>query len=117
MFSQLENVAAETTEDLLRLATGRFQLAMREGTSGLSDVLVAVQLLSRSRDPLARSAFLNVCAGGLVLSARYEEALRIAEQQVTEAQEYRLDLPSRTRTCVRREPSWGVERSESPIGT
>jgi len=92
VFSQLEDVASDTTEDLLRLATGRFQLAMREGTSGLTDVLVAVQLLSRSRDPLARSAFLNVCAGGLVLSARYEEALRIAEQQVTEAQEYRLDF-------------------------
>ena len=41
-----------------------------------------VQLLSRSRDPLARSAFLNVCAGGLVLSAHYEDALRITERQV-----------------------------------
>jgi ATP/maltotriose-dependent transcriptional regulator MalT len=92
VFTQLEDVAPETTEDLLRLATGRFQLAMREGTSGLKEVLAGVPLLSRSRDPLARSAFLNVCAGGLVLSARYEEALRITELQVAEAQEYRLDF-------------------------
>jgi LuxR family maltose regulon positive regulatory protein len=92
VFGQLEAVATDTTEDLLRLATGRFQLAMRKGTSGLNDVLAGVQLLSRSRDPLARSAFLNVCAGGLVLSARYDDALRITDQQVTEAQKYRLDF-------------------------
>ena len=92
VFSHLEDVAPDTTEDLLRLATGRFQLAMRKGTSGLKEVLAGVQLLSRSRDPLARSAFLNVCAGGLVLSAHYEDALRITERQVKEAQEYRLDF-------------------------
>ena len=91
-FAHLEDVAPDTTEDLLRLATGRFQLAMRKGTSGLNDVLAGAQLLSRSRDPLARSAFLNVCAGGLVLSARYDDALRVTDQQVTEAQEYRLDF-------------------------
>ena len=92
VFTQLEEIEPNTTEDLLRLATGRFQLAVREGTSGLNAVLAAVPLLSRSRDPLARSAFLNVCAGGLVLSARYKDALRIIDQQVAEAQAYRLDF-------------------------
>jgi DNA-binding CsgD family transcriptional regulator/tetratricopeptide (TPR) repeat protein len=92
VFEELENVEADTTEDLLRLATGRFQLAMRRVESGLSELLAAVPLLSRSRDPLSRSAFLNVCAGGLVLSARYNDALQTIEQQIAEAQEYRLNF-------------------------
>ena len=90
ILASLEESEAETPEDILRLATGRYHLAMRRGESGLPSLLANLPVLPRSLDPPTRSSFLNVVVGALILAGRYEEASKLAAQQMEEAEKFRL---------------------------
>lgn len=87
---RLTEVSGGTPDEMLRLAGGRFLLAVRRG-AGLPDQLFSmVHLVSRANDPLIRSSFLNLCSGALSFAGRYREALGVSERQLHEAERYRL---------------------------
>jgi LuxR family maltose regulon positive regulatory protein len=90
IFTSLDELEIETPEDILRLAVGRYQLALRRGESGLPSLLANLPVLSRSLDPPTRASFLNVVAAALVLAGRYDEASKLAAQQMEEAEKFRL---------------------------
>lgn len=90
VLASLYELEAETPEDILRLATGRYQLALRRGESGLPSLLANLPILPRSLDPPTRSSFLNVVVAALILAGRYEEASKLAAQQMDEAEKFRL---------------------------
>jgi LuxR family maltose regulon positive regulatory protein len=81
-----------TPDEELRLVAGRFTLAVARG-AGLDDSLFStLHLVSRASDPLIRSSFLNLCAGILTFSGKYEAALAVAERQFEEAKQFRLEF-------------------------
>ncbi len=100
-FASLDELETESPEDILRLATGRYQLALRGGERGLLSLLANLPVLSRSLDPPTRSSFLNVAVAALVLAGRYEEASKLSTQQMEEAEKFRLAF-ALPHACLRR---------------
>jgi LuxR family transcriptional regulator, maltose regulon positive regulatory protein len=88
--NEVADLSAGTADEQLRLAAGRFTLAVRLGTGLDEDLFSTIHLVSRASDPLIRSSFLNLCSGALTLSGRYERALAVATQQLEEAKRFRL---------------------------
>lgn len=93
IFVRYEERTPRGPEGLARLANGLIVLSQLQG-----DIREAVEWatsLSPSPemvDPLVYSSFLNSCASALVLSARYEEARRAAEQELLDAERFRLNF-------------------------
>jgi DNA-binding CsgD family transcriptional regulator/tetratricopeptide (TPR) repeat protein len=89
----LESLPPLRVEDLLRASQARLQSALRWG--GVVDAVDAtgnaLDLLSRSEDPVVRTGFLQTYGIALILTARYSEAATIARREIQEAQDYRLD--------------------------
>jgi LuxR family maltose regulon positive regulatory protein len=89
--SGLDSKAGAIIDDVLRVASGQYLIDIRAGRSADARPLTAVlPLIDRSRDPMARSSFLNSCAVALTLNGRYAEAQAIATRLVAEAEEFRL---------------------------
>jgi DNA-binding CsgD family transcriptional regulator len=74
----------------VRIANGRMLLATRNGTGIDSEILSAVHRLPKVDDPLVRSSFLHVWSCVLTMTGRYRDALEVIEQQLEEADQYRL---------------------------
>ena len=83
----------ETLEDVIRLSRGPVHFSMRWG--GIREELDRHQgtldRLNDKVDPVVRSGFLQSYGTALNLAARYEEASRLAEQQIAYARRYGLD--------------------------
>jgi LuxR family maltose regulon positive regulatory protein len=81
LLSVYEACSTSEIDELLRIATGRFRMALLCG--GVVETLEAhrdlMHLVDRSRDPLIRSSFLNSYATLLGLSGDYAEALSATE--------------------------------------
>jgi DNA-binding NarL/FixJ family response regulator len=92
LLDELTSISGSSPDELLRLAAGRFMLAVRVGAGNVQDLFDTIHLVSRARDPLIRSSFLNLCAGSLVFAGRYREGLEAARQQLAEAQRFRLSF-------------------------
>jgi LuxR family maltose regulon positive regulatory protein len=92
LLDQLTSISGSSPDEMLRLAAGRFMLAVRFGDGIPLDLLAMIHFVSRAQDPLIRSSFLNLCAGSLVFVGRYREALEIAGRQLAEAQHFRLSF-------------------------
>jgi LuxR family transcriptional regulator, maltose regulon positive regulatory protein len=60
----------------------------------------AMHLVDRSRDPMIRSAFLNARSRALSQTARYREAVQIAENQRDEARRFKLEFASASLECT-----------------
>jgi LuxR family transcriptional regulator, maltose regulon positive regulatory protein len=90
LLARLASISGSSADEVLRLAAGRFMLAVRFGAGLPDDQFAKIHLVSRARDPLIRSSFLNLCGGTLTFAGRYEEALDIANQQLGEAERFRL---------------------------
>jgi DNA-binding CsgD family transcriptional regulator len=92
---QLESLADDTPDGVLRLEALRLTRATRVGgiRDTLRSALPKVHLADRASDPLGLTAFLHMLATSQNLAAHYEEALDLAERQLVVAREHRLDLP------------------------
>jgi LuxR family maltose regulon positive regulatory protein len=92
LLAELESLGAPTTDDLLRLETGRSINNYIRGSIGasLERATSALHLVSHAKDPLVRSSFLGTVAIALILSARYSDATGITAMLVREVEEYRL---------------------------
>jgi LuxR family transcriptional regulator, maltose regulon positive regulatory protein len=89
----VEELPPLTSDDLLRASHGRLQFAIRWGplVTTLDSVVSAVSLVDQSSDPLVRTGFLQSYGSALGLVARYDDARRIADWQLQEAERYRLE--------------------------
>ncbi len=65
-------------------------LAIREGSGFEPELSSAIHRLPRVDDPFVRSSFLHVWSCVLTLTGRYAEALDATDQQLQEAEQYRL---------------------------
>jgi DNA-binding CsgD family transcriptional regulator len=88
--ARLASISGSSADEILRLAAGRFMLAVRFGGGLSEDEFAKIHLVSRAQDPLIRSSFLNLCGGTLAFAGRYQEALLVANQQLHDAQQFRL---------------------------
>ncbi|MEX2646348.1 MAG: LuxR C-terminal-related transcriptional regulator [Gaiellaceae bacterium] len=90
---ELEDLRPLTLADEIRLAAGEVFFATRWGE--LESALPrARSMLARigGADPMVETSFLNNFAHGLVLTARYEEALVPVEMESSRANEFKLDF-------------------------
>ncbi len=87
---RLEKMGTDHATDAVRIANGRMLLATRHGTGTDPRVLSAVHRLPKVDDPLVRSSFRHVWSCVLTMTGRYREALEASEQQLEEAEQYRL---------------------------
>jgi ATP/maltotriose-dependent transcriptional regulator MalT len=87
--------SGDKADDLLRVATGRLQLASLIGKldSTLQEVGLLAPLAIRSRDPLIQSSFLHAYSALLALGGRYQEALHSAQLSLDVSTAYRLSFP------------------------
>jgi LuxR family maltose regulon positive regulatory protein len=92
LLDELASISGSSADEMLRLAAGRFMVAVRVGAGVPQDLFAMVHLVSRAKDPLIRSSFLNLCAGSLVFAGRYREGLGLAGRQLAEAQHFRLSF-------------------------
>jgi LuxR family maltose regulon positive regulatory protein len=90
---EVEDLPPQTSDDLLRASHGRLQFAIRWGplVQTLNSVAASLELVEQSADPLVRTGFLQSYGSALGLTARYDEARRIADWQLEEAERYRLE--------------------------
>jgi LuxR family transcriptional regulator, maltose regulon positive regulatory protein len=91
--ARLEGLDDGRIDDVFRLRSGRYVVSRQSGRpSDVTPLVEALPLLDRSTNPMVRSSFLNICTGALALEARYEEAERVATQQISDSELYRLDF-------------------------
>jgi LuxR family maltose regulon positive regulatory protein len=83
-----------TVDELLRIATGRFRMALLLGRvhEAIESHRSLALLVDRSRDPLIQTSFLNSYAGLLAIGGLYEETLKATENVMSFAEEYLLDF-------------------------
>jgi LuxR family maltose regulon positive regulatory protein len=88
-----EQAPAFSTDDVLRARQGRIQSALRWGGLGeaLEGTTSTLELLPNSQDPVVRTGFLQTYGIALVLAARYEEAAAIAQEELRQADRFKLD--------------------------
>jgi DNA-binding NarL/FixJ family response regulator len=95
---------------LLRLSQAELHLASRWG--GIEQELRrqsgSLSLVNHSRDPLVKTGFLQTYGAGLVLAARYEDAARIADRQIAEAQNSALEWAMPHALELRGWAEWGL---------
>ena len=88
--NRLAALGSEDPTDFVRLANGRMVFAMRNGRGIKPELLSAIHRLPKVDDPLIRSSFLHVWSCVLTFMGKYDEALEATEQQLREADQYRL---------------------------
>jgi LuxR family maltose regulon positive regulatory protein len=90
VLTRLEALGSDTATDAVRIANGRMLSAIRDGSGIDPNLFSAVHRLPRVDDPLVRSSFLHVWSCVLTLTGRYAEALDATDQQLRDAEQYRL---------------------------
>ena len=90
VLTKLEALGSDTATDAVRIANGRMHLAIRDGSGIDPELFSAVHRLPRVDDPLVRSSFLHVWSCVLTLTGSYAEALDATDQQLRDAEQYRL---------------------------
>ena len=94
LLKRLAAISGNTVDEHLRIATGQFRLAQLRGSISavLEDQKPLIHLVSRSRDPLIRSSFLNMYAGFFVTAGQYEEGFVNTRTQITFTRDTSLDF-------------------------
>ena len=111
----LGDVEAHSTtsvDDLLRLGNGRLLLGTLQGgfCEALEEARRLAPLTDRVRDPLIHTSFLNSYASGLALAGEYANALKVAEDEMQQATDYRLDFVLPHACIYTAAALWGLRR-------
>jgi DNA-binding CsgD family transcriptional regulator/tetratricopeptide (TPR) repeat protein len=85
-------VGPAAPREKVRAATMQLYLQSRFGAVDLAEADRAVEVAGAVSDPLVVSSFLSVYSALLALTARYDEAVRVAQELLRIAYEYRLDF-------------------------
>ena len=87
------DVRVDDPRERVRLAGRRISFALRFGElPNLAEARQSEQLLSLVGDPSVRCSFRSVYSSALVLSAQYQEALRVAQELVDDAEASHVDF-------------------------
>ncbi|MEX2211756.1 MAG: LuxR C-terminal-related transcriptional regulator [Gaiellaceae bacterium] len=100
-----------TLDDEIRISGGYVILATRWG--GLDEALRRARTETdrlEGTDPMARTGFLHNMAHGLVLAARYEEALAPLKQEMEVAREFSMDFAIRHAVLMEAAADMGLRR-------
>jgi ATP/maltotriose-dependent transcriptional regulator MalT len=93
LFEELaKDVGLAAPRERVRTANMRLYLQTRFGSLDLTEADRVFDLLRAVSDPLVVSSFLSVYSSTLALAARYDEALRAADELLRIGHEYRLDF-------------------------
>jgi len=90
VLTKLEALGSDTAADAIRIANGRMLSAIRDGSGIDPELFSAVHRLPRVDDPLVRSSFLQIWSCVLTWTGRYAEAVDATDQQLRDAEQYRL---------------------------
>jgi LuxR family maltose regulon positive regulatory protein len=92
IFDELVALHDGSAESTIAIATARFTAACRTGelTNLLETYRSGMHVLDKVRDPIVRTSFLNGSAQVLCSLGRYEEALRLTDRTLSDAEEARL---------------------------
>lgn len=90
VLTKLRALGSDTAADAVRIANGRMLSAIRDGSGIDPELFSAIHRLPRVDDPLVRSSFLHVWSCVLTMTGRYEDALDVTDQQLRDAEQYRL---------------------------
>jgi ATP/maltotriose-dependent transcriptional regulator MalT len=87
-------ISGRSVDDLLRIAAGKFRIAQLNGAIGqaLRENESLIHVVSRSRDPLIRSSFLNTFVAMLTFAGQYERAVQEGEEEIRFALASSLDF-------------------------
>jgi DNA-binding CsgD family transcriptional regulator len=108
-----EEVTLGQPREFVRAAAYLIGLQIRLGSLDLEQADMARDVLSAVDDPLVESSFLNGYAFALALTARYEEALSVAEMLSDVAQRYRLEFALPYALCASATAHSGLRQWES----
>jgi ATP/maltotriose-dependent transcriptional regulator MalT len=94
---ELDGFDPDSPRTTLRLLTGRGQFAIRRGClrEELDRLVEALPLVAAVDDPLARSSFCHVTSYALAMAGRYQEALKLVQTAVLDAERYRIHFAIR----------------------
>ena len=110
--NDFESHSTDSVDDQLRLGNGRLLLGALSG--GFNEAVEAARLLApltdRVRDPLILTSFLNSYASALVLCGDYARALQLADDEIEQATEYRLQFVLPHAHVYRAAALWGLRR-------
>jgi DNA-binding CsgD family transcriptional regulator/tetratricopeptide (TPR) repeat protein len=109
--TEIESLRPLNPSDEIRVAGGRVFLASRLG--GLEPALRPARALMErvsAADPVIKSGFLNNYSQGLLLTARYEEALTAVDVELSLAREFSLDFVVPHGQLVRGQACLGLRR-------
>jgi LuxR family maltose regulon positive regulatory protein len=110
--NDFQSHSTDSVDDQLRLGNGRLLLGALSG--GFNEAVEAARLLApltdRVRDPLIHTSFLNSYASALVLCGDYARALQLAEDEIEQATDYRLQFVLPHAHVYRAAALWGLRR-------
>jgi LuxR family transcriptional regulator, maltose regulon positive regulatory protein len=88
-----EQIPAMGVDDTLRARQGALQTALRWGglTEAIQQTSTSLDLVAHTEDPVVRTGFLQTYGIALILNARYFEARVAAENELCEAERFKLD--------------------------
>jgi len=115
ILQRLKAVPTATADDVLRLSQAQLHLAARWGgvETELKRQSGSLSLLEHSTDPLVRTGFLQTYGTAVVLAARYDEALKIGERQIGEAEMFGLEWVTPHALELRGAAQWGLREFEA----
>jgi LuxR family maltose regulon positive regulatory protein len=110
ILEELRTVPRPNADDLLRLSQGELHLATRWGgaESELRRQSGALSLIDHSIDPVVRTGFLQTYGIALILTARYDDAIKIGERQLEEAKLSGLEWVTPHALELRGGAQWGL---------
>jgi ATP/maltotriose-dependent transcriptional regulator MalT len=89
--NRLNEISGASPEDRLRAATARLLVSrLNEGFRNVASSLAATNLISRVRDPRARTSYGNICSYVLALQGKYDDAEVVVDGALIDAETYRL---------------------------
>ncbi len=110
--SDVEEQSSDSVDDQLRLGNGRLLLGALQG--GFREAVQAARRLApltdKVRDPLIHTSFLNSYASALVLTGEYLQALTVAEDEIQQATDYRLQFVLPHAHVYKSAALWGMRR-------
>jgi DNA-binding CsgD family transcriptional regulator len=115
ILADLNAVPDGSADDLLRLSQAQLHLAARWGgvEQELKTQSAALALLDHSSDPLVRTGFLQTYGTAVVLAAKYEEAMTVAERQLEEAERSGLEWVTTHALELQGAALWGLREFEA----
>jgi LuxR family maltose regulon positive regulatory protein len=94
ILKRFESRVSDIRGGRVQLAAGKLTIAVQRGgvDHAIAQAASMRRLMEQGGDPMARTSFLNSYADALVVGARYEAAIEVAQAAISEMSDYGLDF-------------------------